>query len=65
MSANVSSTNTSCILLQTGTAEVGDVDGNSFLFSKILFDSGSQRSYVTEELARRLGLKVIRKENVV
>ena len=65
VSANVSSTNTSCILLQTGTAEVGDVDGNSFLFSKILFDSGSQMSYVTEGLARRLGLKVIRKENIV
>ena len=58
LSANVSSTNTSCIWLQTGTAEVGDVDGNSFVFPKILFDSGSQRSHVNEELARCLDLSV-------
>ena len=65
MSANISSTNASRILLQTATAEVGEVNGNSFVFSRILFDNGSQRSYVTEEPAQRLGLKVIRKENVV
>ena len=65
VSTNVSSSNMSCILLQIGTAEVSDVEGNSSVFSRILFDSGSQRSYVSEELARRLGLKVLRKENVV
>ena len=65
VSANISSSNMSCILLQTGTAEVSDIDSNSFVFSRILFDSGSQRSYVSEELAHRLGLKVLRRENVV
>ena len=65
VSTNISSSNMSCILLQTGIAEVSDVDGNSFVYSRILFDSGSQRSYVSEELARSLGLKVLRKENVV
>ena len=51
VNANVPSSHMSCILLQTGTAEVGDADGNSLVLSRILFDSGSQKSYIAEELA--------------
>ena len=36
VSANVSSSNISCSLLQTGTAEGSDVDANSFVLSGIL-----------------------------
>ena len=65
VSVNVSSSNMFCILLQTGTAKVMDVDGNSFVFSRIFLGSDIRRSYVSEELARRLDLKVVRKESVV
>jgi len=61
--ANVSM-NSSRILLQTATAEISN-DRAEHTFSRILFDCGSQRSYVKEELAFRLNLKVIRKEKVV
>ena len=31
----------------------------------IIFDSGSQRSYITDDLCKRLKLPVIRKEKIV
>ena len=45
------------VLLQTATAEATNQDGSKSTSIKILFDSGSQRSYVTENLKTRLGLK--------
>ena len=51
------------ILLQTATAEIcgsGEVN-----LTRILFDSGSQRSYITESLCESLKLRTVRKERVV
>ena len=52
------------ILLQTAMSKVSSATG-SFYDARILFDSGSQRSYVSEELRKRLKLKSVRKERIV
>ena len=53
------------ILLQTAVANVSCPGSSSFTSTRILFDSGSQRSYVSEELAKELQLKPVRQEKVV
>ncbi|XP_066921197.1 uncharacterized protein [Clytia hemisphaerica] len=53
------------ILLQTATAYIQDKCKRQGSFSKILFDSGSQRSFVTQALRDKLQLKSERKEKVV
>ena len=53
------------ILLQTATAYIQDSIGREGSSSKILFDSGSQRSFITEDLRARLKLKTERQEKVV
>jgi hypothetical protein len=53
------------ILLQTARANVLPVDDSEEVSTRILFDSGSQRSYVSEKLRSRLKLKTIRTEKVV
>ena len=50
------------VLLQTATAIATNEDGSKCTSVKILFDSGSQRSYVTDGLKSRLGLKSTRTE---
>lgn len=45
------------VLLQTASAIARNEDGSKTTRVKILFDSGSQRSYVTDSLKSRLGLK--------
>ena len=45
------------VLLQTASAIAKNEDGSKTTRVKILFDSGSQRSYVTDSLKSRLGLK--------
>ena len=45
------------VLLQTASAIARNEDGSKSTRVKILFDSGSQRSYVTESLKSRLGIK--------
>ena len=52
------------ILLQTAQAIVYGEDANKKTRVNILFDGGSQRSYVTEELRKKLGLKGEIKETV-
>ena len=42
-----------------------DTESQNCVRSRLLFDTGSQRSYITTELQVELGLKVIRKENVI
>ena len=55
----------SSVLLQTATADIFNADSQSFMRSRLLFDTGSQRSYITANLRNKLGLKIVRKENVI
>ena len=52
------------VLLQTATAFATNQEGSKSTKVKILFDCGSQRSYVTESLKSRLSLKPTRTENL-
>ena len=45
------------VLLQTATAIAKNEDGTRYTKVKILFDSKSQRSYVTDNLKSKLDLK--------
>ena len=42
-----------------------NIDESQSLTSRILFDSGSQRTYVTDNVRKQLKLKTIRKENIM
>lgn len=53
------------ILLQTAKATVLDIPGNNSATCRILFDSGSQRTYVDEKVAKFLKLKPIRSEKLL
>ena len=53
------------VLLQTGRAVICSVESTDGILSRILFDGGSQRSYITSNLKDRLRLSVLRKERVV
>ena len=53
------------ILLQTGKANVINPDTSSTVECRILFDSGSQRSYITSSESNKLKLSPIRKEKVL
>ena len=53
------------ILLQTAKGKVSSVGINKYCDVRILFDSGSQRSYLTDDLRKRLNLRTIRSENLV
>ena len=50
------------VLLQTASAIARNEDSTKPTRVKILFDNGSQRSYVTDNLKSRLGLKSTKKE---
>ena len=52
------------ILLQTAIANVTDTDGNIKVYTSIMFDTGCQRTYITDNLRKRLNLR-IRKERVI
>ena len=68
----VSSTNTSnsvkdkkTVLLQTAKAIIAcDMGESNKVTVRILFDSGSQRSYMTESLKHQLKLGTVKKEEV-
>ena len=53
------------VLLQTATSQIKSLDGKKGISTRLLFDTGSQRSYITCELKEKLGLKAIRKDNVI
>ena len=61
MSAN----DTSSVLMQTAKANILDVDSNNVCLSRILFDTGSQRSYVSINVRNKLNLKTIRQEKLI
>ncbi len=52
------------VLLQTATATAVNEDGSKSTNMRILFDTGSQRSYITDNLKSRLGLKTTRIETI-
>ena len=53
------------ILLQTAVSEVSHSFSSTSHSARILFDSGSQRSYISDNLRKKLGLKTVRTENLV
>lgn len=52
------------VLMQTASAECTDVSNFKTRKTRILFDSGSQRSYVSLDLCSKLSLQALRKERV-
>ena len=62
---NTSPLSSSSILMQTAKAHIFDVNSSNFCLSRILFDTGSQRSYVSVNVQKKLRLKVIRQERLV
>jgi len=52
------------VLLQTARAEATNGSETRVENVRILFDNGSQRSYITESLKSRIGLSPIRKEKL-
>ena len=60
MTANSDSRGT--VLVQTASAIARNADGTKPTRAKILFDNGSQRSYVTDNLKSRLGLNSTKRE---
>ena len=59
------SCNKNGILLQTARVDVSAVDDNEQVCTRVLFDSGSQRSYISEKVRNRLNLKAVRSEKVI
>jgi len=53
------------ILLQTVSSKVSSSPSGSFSNTRLLLDSGSQRSYISESLRQKLGLKTIRQERIL
>ena len=43
-------------LMQTAMAKIKNIAGNSLLSTRIILDSGSQRTYITEKLVKSLHL---------
>ena len=56
---------TNGILLQTVFSRVSSSPSRSFSNARLLLDSGSQRSYISEDLRQKLGLKTIRQERIL
>ena len=53
------------ILLQTVSSKVSSAPNGSFSNARLLLDSGSQRSYISENLREKLGRKTIRQERIL
>ena len=50
--------------MQTAYVEVTDLELKNKHFVNALFDSGSQRTYISSDLRNKLGLKTLRKERI-
>ena len=56
----------SAVLLQTGRAQVSNADDvRCSAYVRFLFDGGSMRSYVTDDLRKKLKMKTLRSERLV
>ena len=53
------------VLLQTARANVLSIDESAEVSTRILFDSGSQRTYISEKVRNALKLKTLRTEKVI
>ena len=53
------------VLLQTAVCQVANVGENKSLLSRLLLDSGSQRTYITNSLRQRLNLPTLRTEKII
>ena len=61
--ANTATGTSTSVILQTATVIARGADGKGIPV-RVLFDSGSQRSYVAESLKKRLGLQPIRTQTL-
>ncbi|XP_071136486.1 uncharacterized protein [Mytilus edulis] len=52
------------VLMQTATAEIANPNYTKKEKTRILFDSGSQRTYISQRLASKLGLKSYHEEEI-
>ena len=52
-------------LLQTARAQICNIETEETLTTRILFDTGSQRTYIIENLRKLLKLKTLRNERVI
>ena len=57
--------NVNNVLLQTAKATATDLNDLSFANIRIMFESGSQRTYVNEHLKQILNLKTLRTEKLI
>ena len=63
--ANNFSNNKNSVLLQTASVSVSGFDNKRKVNNvQLLFDRGSQRSYISEDLQKKLNLPTLRKENI-
>ena len=54
----------STVLLQTARAKVSDINNQNLEHFRILFDSGSQLSYISPEVRKKLNLRTIGKREL-
>ena len=50
--------------IETDRASILDLDNKNCCNTRILFDTGSQRSFITENVRKRLRLKTVRTEKI-
>ncbi|XP_052762257.1 uncharacterized protein LOC128204895 [Mya arenaria] len=53
-----------CVLMQTASTEIINLESNEAVRVRLLFDSGSHRSYITESLAKTLHLNSCGEETI-
>ena len=61
----ISNDNRNNILLQTAIGQDSSVGKNNYRKVRLLFDSGNQRTYITDELRKSLKLPKIGTENLM
>lgn len=64
ISENVLVSSNEMILMQTAMTEIRKPNNKVSEDIPVLLDSGSQRTYITESLARRLGLTIGEKQEI-
>lgn len=62
---SLASNENSSILMQTAKARIFNTNSDNVCLSRMLFDTGSQRSYISMNVRKRLKLKKVRTERVV
>ena len=65
LTATAATENKSNIMLMTARCKISDVNSKNISLRRTIFDSGSMRSYCTEEVRRKLSLPTLRKEKII